>query len=302
PTPARLKLILLSALLLILLGSVVGAVLMYRNRGSGEPGPPVVFVPDGFQRAGDAGVKTAGGRTVYEQIAHVFPDKTDLVFVLIPKTRSDDPEPFYMLRDKVTNHAFAQFAAEQPEAIRDKGWRQGAAGENDIPLGVDDFPFHPVVRVSVDDAHRFAGWLKGELPTAQQWDKAAGRFDGAVGPFVGDGRGLRNEDWGVGLGKLLPVNRPTPAVTLFGCRDMAGNGYEWTRSVRGDDERARVPFDDPGWNDRISLRAQTYFADTPYRFSGRPNSRHRFQDPQSKDAGASPEVGFRVVLELQSAP
>jgi hypothetical protein len=78
---------------------------------------------------------------------------------------------------------------------------------------------------------------------------------------------------------------------------MAGNGWEWTCSTR-DDERDRVPFDDPTWNDRVSLRGETYFAKTPYRFAGRVDSRYRFKDPQTGDAPASPEVGFRVVVEL----
>jgi len=168
---------------------------------------------------------------------------------------------------------------------------------------VNDFPFHPVVRVSVDDANRFAAWLKGALPTAQQWDKAAGRFDGAVGPFVGDGKGLSDEDFGVGLGKLLPGNRPSPATSLYLCRDMAGNAYEWTRSVRGDDnERDQVRFDDPGSNDRISLRGQSYFADAPYRFKKRPDSRYRFKNPETGDPGPSAEVGFRIILELPVTP
>jgi serine/threonine protein kinase len=303
PRPRRRRLTrIVGLMILVLIGAAVGIGIAVWNKRRGDADVPIVYLPDGFRRAGEAGVVSAGGRNVYEQIAHEFPDKTDLVFVLIPQKAPDDPEPFYILRDKVTNHAFAQFARDNPHAVQDAGWRQGAAGENDIPLGVNDFPFYPVVRVSVDDANRFAGWLKGVLPTAQQWDKAAGRFDGAVGPFVGDGKGLSNEDIGMGLGKLLPGNRPSPAKSLFGCRDMAGNGYEWTRTVRGDDDRKLVPFDDPKWNERISLRGQTYFADTPCHFLGRPNSRYRFKDPETGDPGASADIGFRITLELPAAP
>jgi hypothetical protein len=294
----RLKLIIPSALVVVLLGAAGVVGIMNRGR-PGDGGRPVnVDVPDGFRRAGEAAVVTADGRNVYERIAYAFPDKTELVCVLIPKSGANDPEPFYILRDKVTNHAFAQFERTHPEAVHDPSWRQGAAGENDIPLGVKDFPFHPVVRVSLDDANRFAGWLKGALPTAQQWDKAAGRFDGAVGPFVGDGQGLKNEDLGVGSGRLMAGNRPSPAASLFGCRDMAGNGYEWTRTVRGEDDRGLVPFDDPNWNGRVCLRGQTYFAPNPCRFTDRPNSRYRLRDPQTGEPGPSPEVGFRIVLEL----
>jgi len=289
-------------LVAVLVGGAVGLGLVLKAGTGGVPGRGQqsgedVFLPDGYQRAVDAKIVDVGGRAAYERIAHVLPDKTELVLVLIPKGRPTDPEPFYMLRDKVTNHAFAQFDRDNPTAVRNADWKQGPSGENDIPLGVNDFPFHPVMRVTVDDAHRFAGSFKGRLPTAQEWDKAAGRFDGAVGPFVGDGSGLRHEDVGVGLGRLLPVNRTSPVATLFDCRDMCGNGYEWTCSVRSD-ERNRVPFDDPAWNDRVSLRGQTYFALAPYRFANRPDSRYRFQNPQNGEPGASAEVGFRFVLEL----
>src|SRR5262249_39512212 len=152
--------------------------------GGGEGATPDVYLPDGFQRAGEAKVVTAGGRSVYERIAYVLPDKSELVFVLILQSRATDPEPFYILRDKVTNHAFDQSARDPPAAVRDSNWKLGAEGGNAIPLGVNDYPFHPVVRVGVDEADGFARWLTGRLPTGQQWDKAAGRFDGAVGPFV----------------------------------------------------------------------------------------------------------------------
>ncbi len=304
PPRRRLRRVVGTVLAVVLLGELIGLGIVVRNwyRGSANSGTePGVVLPAGFQAADGAEVVSAGGRRVYDRIARVFPDRTDLVFVLIPEQRPDDPEPFYLLRDKVTNHAFAQFAREDPEAVRDSNWKQGAASaDNDIPLGVAGFDFHPVVRVSVDEAHRFARWLGGELPTARQWDKAAGRFEGAVGPFVGDGRDLRNEDAGVGLGKLLAVNRASPAVTLFGCRDMAGNGYEWTRS-RHDDETKPVPFDDPAWNGRVSLRGQTYFAPTPFRFADLPNSRYRSKDPHG-DPGAAPDVGFRVELDLPAGP
>ncbi|HEY1381227.1 MAG TPA: bifunctional serine/threonine-protein kinase/formylglycine-generating enzyme family protein [Gemmataceae bacterium] len=294
----RLKQIIGAVLVLALVAEVIGMAVVIRNRGRdrGEE-PPAVYLPDGFRPAEGATTVAAGGRTVYDRIAYVFPDRTELLFLLVPQARDDEPAPFYILRDKVTNHAFALFARAQPDAVRDSKWKDGAAGDNNIPLGVTRFDFYPVVRVSVDEARRFARWLGGDLPTARQWDKAAGRFQGAVGPFAGDGRGLKNEDFGVGLGALQPANRESQAVTLFGCRDMAGNGYEWTRSVHADENQA-VPFDDPQWNGRISTRGQTYFAPEPYHFADRPNSRYRIKDPKTDETEASPEVGFRVVLEL----
>jgi formylglycine-generating enzyme required for sulfatase activity len=156
------------------------------------------------------------------------------------------------------------------------------------------------MRVSVDEANDFARWLHCQLPTARQWDKAGGRFDGAIGPYPGDGAQIRNEDAGVGLRVLQPVSRSGAPESLFHCRDMAGNGYEWTCSVAAD-ETELVPFSNPGWNERVSLRGMTYFAPRPYRFADRPNKRYRIKDPQG-ESGASAEVGFRVVLPLPATP
>lgn len=295
------------SLILIMICGAVGIALRYRQYGGEktEPGKgsapsqaePNVVVPAGFERAPDAKVVSVDGRNFYDRIVHPFPDKTQLPFVLITPARPNDPAPFYIMRDKVTNHDFALFARERPQDVRNSKWQLGPEGPNAIALGWGDYPFHPVMRVSVDDANRFAKWLGGRLPTAREWDKAAGRFDGAIGPYVGDAQGLTPEQAGVGLGKLLSANRDSPASSIFDCRDMAGNGYEWTSSLR-DDETKTVPWDDPNWNERVALRGQTYFADRPYHFADRPNSRYRFTDPQG-ESGASSVVGFRVVVPAQ---
>jgi len=295
------------SLMLIMICGAAGVAFRYwpsggEKQGTGEgprpiPTEPSVAVPAGFERAPDAKIVSVGGRNFYDRIVRPFPDKTQLPFVLITAARPGDPAPFYIMRDKVTNHDFALFAREHPKDVRNSNWQLGPEGPNAIALGWGDYPFHPVMRVSVDDAHRFAKWLGGRLPTAREWDKAAGKFDGAIGPFVGDAQGLTPEKAGVGLNKLLSANRDSPASSIFECRDMAGNGYEWTSSLR-DDETKTVPWDDPNWNDRVALRGQTYFADRPYHFADRPNSRYRFTDPQG-ESGASSVVGFRVVVPAQ---
>ncbi len=309
PAPAarrRMNRVTRTVLMLVVFAAAVGLgiALVYRPRGDAVARDSVtaaVFVPAGFQPGAEAKVVTAGGREVYDRIVYQLSDKTVLVFLLVPKKHFDDPEPFYILRDKVTNHAFAQFERDHPESVEGSSWRQGSEGENAIPLGVRDRDFHPVMRVTVDEANRFARWLKGRLPTAREWDKAAGRFEGAVGPFEGDGRSLGLADAGVGQNTLLPGNRESAAVTLFGCRDMAGNGYEWTCSVHND-EATSVPWDDPSWNGRVSLRGQTYFATEPYHFSDRPNSKYRSKNPQTGEPDSLADVGFRVVLDLPAAP
>jgi len=304
PRAPRSKRIVIWLSAALLLGALAGTGVILVNRGRGDKGAggaSPTYVPNGFQRDGDAKTVVIGDRNVYERIAYVLPDRVEMIFVLIPQNRPDEPAPFYMLRTKVTNHAFAQFAREHPEAVKSSDWKGGpAAGDEVIPLGADKYPFYPVMRVTVDDAHAFAQWLNGELPTTQQWDKAAGRFEGAVGPYPGEGRGLSNQDLGVGLKELQPANRESAAASLFGCRDMAGNGFEWTRT-QADDESLTIPFDDLTWNKRVSLRGKSYFASSAYRFSDLPDKHYRFKSPQGAPE-TSADVGFRIVVPVSANP
>ena len=96
----------------------------------------------------------------------------------------------------------------------------------------------PVLRVDIQEAHRCAEWLGGALPSVEQWDKAAGRFesDRGVGPFESP---FAAGEIAIGREKLgpLPVGSAVKDVCKFsGCRDMAGNGLEWTRTFRFDGE------------------------------------------------------------------
>src|SRR5207249_11351336 len=71
--------------------------------------------------------------------------------------------------------------------------------------------------------------FNGDLPSADEWDHAAGFFEQheQPGPTVPPGRA-----W---------IDKPTPGpvhragaeadVNRFGLLDMAGNGREWTRTI-----------------------------------------------------------------------
>jgi formylglycine-generating enzyme required for sulfatase activity len=317
--PRRWVIALVVALALLALAAVVAYVVWPR----GDGGPPstgtgtgtgggqelTAHLPPGCVPDEGAQTVVVGGRTVYDRVAYVLPDKTRLAFVLVPQDRPTDPAPFYLMRDKVTNRAFAQFAERHADRVQDSKWHLGASDPQEKPSGVEGYADHPVVRVRVDEAHAFARWVGGELPTARQWDKAGGRFDGAAGPFPGDGKGLAKEALGVGMGRLLPAGRAAAVEGRFGCRDMAGNGYEWTCSVYGPggDEAAGVPFDNPAWNGRVSVRGMTYFSPDPFRFElldRQPDYKYRSRDLDlGPDAPVyTADVGFRVALPVPAAP
>lgn len=277
-----------------------------RPRTNGIEPPPIVnaYVPDGYRPADGAVPVADGNRTLYDRIERELRGKTEVEFVLIKPNKPTDPPAFYIMRDKVNNHVYGLFAKAKP-AEAGELWKQGPAPSNNpnaIGYGAATFPMYPVVRVSVDEANRFAHWLGGQLPTARQWDKAAGRFDDAVGPF--QDAELPDAAYGTGQAELLAGNRSPIAESIFKCRDMAGNGYEWTRSTN-DDESVPVPFDQPDWNQRVSLRGETYLNKERYVFAKKPpagDSEYRTADPgPAQRPGAQPDVSFRVVLDLPPA-
>src|SRR5262249_29202248 len=91
----------------------------------------------------------------------------------------------------------------------------------------------PVFRVTPTEAHCFAEWLGGRLPSKKQWLEAAGMFDDhkKAGPFEGD----ITDKAGLAVASFLngprPVDWGSQHVSSRGCRQMAGNGFEWTRDL-----------------------------------------------------------------------
>src|SRR5207237_6074853 len=104
----------------------------------------------------------------------------------------------------------------------------------------------PVLNVAVEDAWRFANWLNGELPSVQEWDKAAGAVeaDRREGPF--DPKASDEVPISVNRGDEGPMAMAEPGRAIkdmspLGPRYMAGNGLEWTRDVSFDLYTKRVP-------------------------------------------------------------
>lgn len=183
--------------------------------------------------------------------------------------------PFHMDRAPVTNVAFAAFIADggyqQRHLWSMQGWvwrgktqaahplywqREGdswvqRAFDTLLPLA----PHAPVVHVSWYEAEAYCNWLGRRLPTEAEWELAA------CAEPTADGSGItarkRRYPWGDTPPTPEHANLDTrylgcvdvgafPAGdSAFGCRQMAGNVWEWTAS-------AFYPF--PG-----------YLVDYPYR-------------------------------------
>ena len=264
---------------------------------SGTPAAKAVaeadFLPAGFEKDTPDLVPLADGRRVYRRIHPHVPGGEPVVFLLMQKENEDpaDLSPFYIMQNKVSNRVFHQVLTSRPhDPNLDKVDRGGGA---DLP----------VFEVSVDLAHEFAA-AEGRIADARQLDKAAGRFRKLEGPFKGarlmpvDPPATFPEGFALDR-QPKPVHEAGPDESIFGCQNLASNGYEWTCGVynppdpqHGEREDTLVPFDDPDKKVKVSVRGVSYNDSRPFLYSTRlvgmkyfqPEPRPRLPDPESPPA------------------
>ena len=279
--------------LLAVLGALVAVWALTR-----PPAPPVAFVPPPLEPLLPAGCQPDGtdldGR-YYKRITHPLPGAAPILFLLIPQHKSSDPSPFYIMRDKVSNGQFnaavhdprmeellAKAAKAGNGAVPGKWKKEGGNKPNQASL--------PIVYVTLPEACCFAHLLGGEVPTTMQWEKAAGRFDGAIGPFVGNApKGLAVSMNKGRAPKPIPVGDPNGDETIFGCRDMADNGREWT--ITGAQGELTTLSDAAAKKYKVYLRGGTFLDTDVFRFAD-------LLQQQSLSPVNNPrdDVGFRVVI------
>jgi hypothetical protein len=270
-----------------------------RSHPDWTPAGPDWSIPEGAQLIA---IGALGGEVrYYDQITRLvntpMGQTIQVNFRLIP----DRSEPFYMMENKVWNDLFRVFANERPELLENTDWQRGAVANGQF-LGVEgDYNGRlPVVGVQLDDAYDFASWLGGHLPTMEQWDKAAGLYGNPIGtdslteggPYqVPDGRVARVAVDREIEGPEAVDELQTDDIGPFGCRQMAGNGLEFTRSLFSG---RTVPVNDPE-NDHVHLRGRSYDDLEPLLYGD-------FQKPGSFGTQgydiSDPHISFRVVLEI----
>jgi formylglycine-generating enzyme required for sulfatase activity len=166
-------------------------------------------------------------------------EKTGLEFVHIPageflfgenNFRIYLPE-YWMCKTPVTFAAYQRFIRANPghpvpfeedeRAVPynwDSQWRSYPA----------DKVNHPVVFVSWYDAVAFCEWAGLQLPTEEQWEKAARGTDGRIYPWGNNEPTDKLCNFNKNAGGVTPVGQYSPqGDSPYGCVDMGGNVWEW---------------------------------------------------------------------------
>jgi formylglycine-generating enzyme required for sulfatase activity len=158
----------------------------------------------------------------------------------VDKYASDGEQPqhrlylpdYFIAKTPVTNAQYAAFVDATGYRQPDH-WKGGKP-----PKGKED---HPVVYVSWYAAMTFCDWLSEvtsklyRLPSEAEWEKAARGTDGRIYPWGNEWNPKRCNSKEGGQGGTTPVGAYPQGASPYGLLDMAGNVWEWTTSLWGED-------------------------------------------------------------------
>jgi len=213
--------------------------------GKHQPPPP----PPVKEKRPAEKVKISGDELVIELATDV-----QMTFVPVPagaflmgsnvddEIAEDDEKPqhevhldeYWIGKTPVTNVQYRVFV--EATGHEEPGhWEEGI-----IPKGKEE---NPVVCVSWHDSVAFCGWLSNVggkqicLPSEAEWEKAARGTDGRTYPWGEQKPDAELCNFDEKVGDTTRVGRYSPqGDSPYGCVDMAGNVWEWTRSLWGKED------------------------------------------------------------------
>jgi formylglycine-generating enzyme required for sulfatase activity len=217
-----------------------------------------------------------------------------------PQHRPYLPE-YHIGKAPVTNEQYLAFV-QATDREHPSHWE-----EEGPPEGKED---HPVVYVTWDDAMAYCQWLTEEtgrlytLPSEAEWEKAAS-WDAASGrkriyPWGDEWDETRCNTEESGIGDTTPVGVYPQGASPYGLVDMAGNVFEWTRSLWGNDlpePDFKYPYDPADGREDTDVRGLRVVRGGSWNYSrteARCTARYR-PDPFTRHR----HIGFRVCVAAQ---
>jgi hypothetical protein len=287
---------------LLLLAFIIYHLVTDHYHPTAPEAPPEL--PAGFVADGET-IINVHGKQLYQRIRYRELEGVDpLVFILISKGPHEHmPPTFYIVENKVSRE---QFAAQLPRmetllqqmsveiSSGDKIWRtvRREWKHTWLKSGEPEHGKWPATHLTVTEAHCFAESLgeRCHLPNFREWDAAGGYYDGLAAPFYRAGPGLIAINLQPGV--FWDVGTAQGDESYHHCRDMGGNGYEWTWNVAGGPRADIVPVAHPDPDYLVIRRGQRPDRDEPFTFAMR-------KQEQLVNYGDAPgDTSFRVVLAL----
>ncbi|MEZ0230299.1 MAG: formylglycine-generating enzyme family protein [Planctomycetota bacterium] len=164
-------------------------------------------------------------------------------------------EAFYIDIEPITNAQYKAYL-EQTKYPKPSIWeRHPDLAEDELPL----------VGVSWMDAVQYCKWAGKELPTEEQWEKAARGEDGRTYPWGEDkptpkDACFREDD--VAGAKLVPTKGYDKNKSPYGCHVMVGHVWEWTKTTAVEDgtEQQSCIVKGGSWSDPNEVEFLSTFA------------------------------------------
>ncbi len=165
------------------------------------------------------------------------------------KDAGDDEQPqrtlylpdYYLGKTPVTQAQYVAFVQATGHRVPnvDENWAEPYNWSGATPpRGKED---HPVVLVSWRDAVAYCRWLAEvtgksyRLSSEAEWEKGARGSDGRIYPWGNRWDAKRCNTREGGKGGTTPVGTYPLGASPYDLLDMAGNVWEWTRSLWGED-------------------------------------------------------------------
>lgn len=106
---------------------------------------------------------------------------------------------------------------------------------------------YPASEMSWHGAVAYCKWIGKQLPSEAEWEKAARGTDGRLYPWGNEAPTGERAFFGGYRGETVPVGRFPQGASPYGALDMAGQLWEWTRSIA-----ARYPYDSKDGRENLS--------------------------------------------------